>query len=346
MITESSKPPSAKKAFFCRPSSTKPKRRYMAMARSLPALASRSTRMRPIQSSASARSAAMSRLPGAAAGELVVHGDAEPGRVPPLAVAQVQAGVADDAAVELGDEDVIVLAPAAVEVGRALRRHRRREAHDLRLPADVHERRRVLGAHGADYEVARRDSWGDCITMIAAAVWRDFDSPKVTNATSAATTTAIRSTSRSGGARGGACCAGRSSSASILGRYQILGPLGEGGMGVVYRARDAELGRDVAVKLVTTCGASSDTLATRLMREAQALAQLSHPNVVAVYDVGRVEDGVFLAMELVAGRDGRRVDQEAAAVARGAAASSATPGAAWPRRTRSAWCTATSSRPT
>jgi serine/threonine protein kinase/tetratricopeptide (TPR) repeat protein len=91
---------------------------------------------------------------------------------------------------------------------------------------------------------------------------------------------------------------------SFLGRYQILGPLGAGGMGVVYRARDAELGRDVAVKLVTTTGATSDTLATRLMREAQALAQLSHPNVVAVYDVGRVEDGVFLAMELVAGDTG------------------------------------------
>jgi len=89
-----------------------------------------------------------------------------------------------------------------------------------------------------------------------------------------------------------------------LGRYQIVGPLGEGGMGVVYRARDAELGRDVAVKLVTTSGASSDTLATRLMREAQALAQLSHPNVVAVYDVGRVDDGVFLAMELVHGETG------------------------------------------
>jgi len=91
---------------------------------------------------------------------------------------------------------------------------------------------------------------------------------------------------------------------SLLGRYQILGPLGEGGMGVVYRARDAELGRDVAVKLVTTSGASSDTLATRLMREAQALAQLSHPNVVAVYDVGRVDGGVFLAMELVHGETG------------------------------------------
>ncbi|MGZ3425997.1 MAG: serine/threonine-protein kinase, partial [Polyangia bacterium] len=91
---------------------------------------------------------------------------------------------------------------------------------------------------------------------------------------------------------------------SRLGRYQIVAPLGEGGMGVVYRAHDAELDRDVAVKLVTTGDAPTDTLATRLLREAQALAQLSHPNVVAVYDVGRVDDGVFLAMELVAGDNG------------------------------------------
>ncbi|MGZ3408075.1 MAG: serine/threonine-protein kinase, partial [Polyangia bacterium] len=91
---------------------------------------------------------------------------------------------------------------------------------------------------------------------------------------------------------------------SRLGRYQIVAPLGEGGMGVVYRAHDAELDRDVAVKLVTTGDAPTDTLATRLLREAQALAQLSHPNVVAVYHVGRVDDGVFLAMELVAGDNG------------------------------------------
>ena len=91
---------------------------------------------------------------------------------------------------------------------------------------------------------------------------------------------------------------------AMLGRYRILGELGQGGMGVVYRAHDAELGRDVAVKLVTTSDTPTDTLATRLLREAQALAQLSHPNVVAVYDVGRVEGGVFLAMELVEGETG------------------------------------------
>jgi eukaryotic-like serine/threonine-protein kinase len=87
----------------------------------------------------------------------------------------------------------------------------------------------------------------------------------------------------------------------LLGRYEIVDELGHGGMGIVYRARDRQLGRDVAVKLVRTAGAHSETLATRLMREAQALAQLSHPNVVAVYDVGRSPDGVFVAMELVPG---------------------------------------------
>ena len=75
-------------------------------------------------------------------------------------------------------------------------------------------------------------------------------------------------------------------------------------MGVVYRARDRQLGREVALKLVFTDDDPDETLAARLMREAQALAQLSHPNVVAVYDVGRAEGGVFVAMELIAGEAG------------------------------------------
>ncbi len=84
-------------------------------------------------------------------------------------------------------------------------------------------------------------------------------------------------------------------------RYEILDELGIGGMGVVYRARDKQLARDVAIKLVTTTDQPNDTLAGRLLREAQALAQLAHPNVVAVHDVGRFSDGVFVAMELVPG---------------------------------------------
>lgn len=87
----------------------------------------------------------------------------------------------------------------------------------------------------------------------------------------------------------------------LLGRYEVIEELGQGGMGIVYRARDTQLGRDVAVKLVVTSNDPGDTLAARLLREAQALAQLSHPNVVAVYDVGRSDGGVFVAMELVHG---------------------------------------------
>ncbi|NVB80261.1 MAG: serine/threonine protein kinase [Kofleriaceae bacterium] len=75
-------------------------------------------------------------------------------------------------------------------------------------------------------------------------------------------------------------------------------------MGAVYRARDMQLAREVAIKLVSTIDQPNDTLASRLMREAQALAQLSHPNVVAVHDVGRFADGVFVAMELVSGVPG------------------------------------------
>ncbi len=91
-----------------------------------------------------------------------------------------------------------------------------------------------------------------------------------------------------------------------VGRYEIVDELGAGGMGVVYRARDAELERDVALKLVTADAIEGESHGrARLLREAQALAQLAHPNVTAIYDVGRFEGGVFLAMELV---EGERLD--------------------------------------
>ncbi|MCE9580651.1 MAG: serine/threonine-protein kinase [Deltaproteobacteria bacterium] len=86
-----------------------------------------------------------------------------------------------------------------------------------------------------------------------------------------------------------------------VGRYLVQGTLGMGGMGVVYRARDPELGRAVAIKLVRA-GSTADTMAQeRLLREAQALARLAHPNVVGVHDVGTYGAGVFIAMELVEG---------------------------------------------
>src|SRR5690606_6566143 len=91
---------------------------------------------------------------------------------------------------------------------------------------------------------------------------------------------------------------------AMLGRYVVIDVLGEGGMGVVYAAYDPDLDRKVALKLLHAPGGgrrdASDGSA-RLLREAQALARLSHPNVVGVYDVGRVGDRVFVAMEYVDG---------------------------------------------
>jgi serine/threonine protein kinase/tetratricopeptide (TPR) repeat protein len=85
-----------------------------------------------------------------------------------------------------------------------------------------------------------------------------------------------------------------------LGRYVILSLLGQGGMAVVFLAYDPELDRKVAVKLVRA-GLLGTQGRSRLQREAQALARLSHPNVVPVYDVGTVNDQTFVAMEHVDG---------------------------------------------
>ena len=86
-----------------------------------------------------------------------------------------------------------------------------------------------------------------------------------------------------------------------VGRYTIEGLLGTGGMGAVFRGRDPELDRPVAVKLIRPTGRRRESYRARLVREAQALAALSHPNVVTVYEVGTHDDGVFVAMELVTG---------------------------------------------
>jgi len=86
---------------------------------------------------------------------------------------------------------------------------------------------------------------------------------------------------------------------TCIGRYVILDRLGQGGMGIVYQAYDPDLDRRVALKLVRDL---HDEATARLIREAQALAKVSHPNIVQVFDVGLVGDSVFIAMELVEGR--------------------------------------------
>ena len=88
---------------------------------------------------------------------------------------------------------------------------------------------------------------------------------------------------------------------ATVSRYVVLERIGQGAMGVVYAARDPELDRRVALKLLRPEGRHVEELRRRLLREAQALARLSHPNVVTVHDVGTCGDGIFLAMDLVEG---------------------------------------------
>jgi eukaryotic-like serine/threonine-protein kinase len=86
-----------------------------------------------------------------------------------------------------------------------------------------------------------------------------------------------------------------------LGPYEILTPLGSGGMGEVYRATDTRLGRDVALKVLPAeVGHDPERLA-RFRREAKALAQLDHPNIVTIYSVEECEGVNFLTMQLVEG---------------------------------------------
>ena len=87
----------------------------------------------------------------------------------------------------------------------------------------------------------------------------------------------------------------------MFGRFVVLDLLGRGGMGVVMEAHDPELDRKVALKLLNPDTAAGDGARLRLQQEAQAMAQLAHPNVVAVYEVGRAAAQLFITMELVDG---------------------------------------------
>src|SRR5713101_7906905 len=90
----------------------------------------------------------------------------------------------------------------------------------------------------------------------------------------------------------------------MVGRYEVLAPIGAGGMGVVYAAHDPQLDRKVALKMLRPSGlpgVSPQQLRARILREGRAMARLSHPNVLAVHDVGEFQDHVFVAMELAEG---------------------------------------------
>src|SRR5258708_15901270 len=86
-----------------------------------------------------------------------------------------------------------------------------------------------------------------------------------------------------------------------LGKYAIVRALGRGAMGVVYEAEDTRLQRPVALKLLPESLARDEALVKRFLLEARAAARLSHPNVVAVYDIGQRDGTYYLALELVRG---------------------------------------------
>ena len=88
-----------------------------------------------------------------------------------------------------------------------------------------------------------------------------------------------------------------------LGKYEIVGKIGEGGMGEVYRAHDPVLGRDVAIKTMVAGPGVDDELRRRFHREAQSAARLNHPNITTVYDFGEEQGRMYIAMELLEGSD-------------------------------------------
>src|ERR1700756_4385172 len=94
--------------------------------------------------------------------------------------------------------------------------------------------------------------------------------------------------------------------ASKIGRYEVLGELGRGGMGVVYRAKDPLIGRTVALKTIRLSeegtGMSHAQLVEQFQNEARAAGLLTHPNIVVIYDAGEAEGLCYIAMELINGK--------------------------------------------
>ena len=89
---------------------------------------------------------------------------------------------------------------------------------------------------------------------------------------------------------------------TTISHYRVLDKLGSGGMGVVYRAQDTRLGREVAIKVLPESFASDPDRLRRFEQEARAVATLNHPNILAVHDIGTQEKTPYIVTELLEGR--------------------------------------------
>ena len=105
---------------------------------------------------------------------------------------------------------------------------------------------------------------------------------------------------------------------SRLGPYEILAPLGAGGMGEVYRARDTRLGRDVAIKVLPAGLSSDPERLQRFEQEARAAAALNHPNILALYDIGTHDGAPYLVTGAARRRDAARAGRRPADACRSA----------------------------
>src|SRR6266487_1871133 len=97
-----------------------------------------------------------------------------------------------------------------------------------------------------------------------------------------------------------------------LGPYEILSPLGAGGMGEVFRARDTRLWREVAIKVLPADVSSDPARLKRFEKEARAASALNHPSIVTIYEIGSADSVSYIAMELVAGATLRELLAEGA----------------------------------
>src|SRR5215831_20912325 len=87
-----------------------------------------------------------------------------------------------------------------------------------------------------------------------------------------------------------------------LGPYELLAPLGAGGMGEVYRARDSKLGREIAIKVLPAETSSDPERRRRFEQEARSASALNHPNILTIHDIDSAEGSLYIAMELIEGR--------------------------------------------